>query len=408
MPRSLRGYSFLRAYLHTIQCRESVVRVYVQGSAEFDHNSSSSQRGFHTTGSSSEVEVLHSTRPLKRSTQEILRVILSEGQGAKYAVSDLSQLLKSWGRPDNLDLEQRKHLNRVEIALVSSIGTISPVEAANLLHTYALVGRLYPPIMNGIDEVLLQNVGNFPIPTLITAIWSSAKLNNRSAAYLPVAINRCFNHSAVKNDGKMLCKLLWSLAVLQKLNLSMFDAARMHIERIILESSISHVNMAQLHHVWNEVQLLTEELQPEGHKARDPSLPQGTPSQRTTHAFLPWQAGYSPPLLETPQSSLSHSEISRILRDLSVPHRNEVTLENGHIVDILMPMSAFEFVVNGEVGSTSGVAHFESTTNKMAAVRGVVIEYDGPFHFESYAKVSTLLVLSSPNYTSNIHDFFCL
>ena len=319
-------------------------------------------------------------------------MILNKGRSAKYTARDLSQLLKSWGRPDNLDLQQKKHLNGVEIALINSIDALSPVEAANLLHTYALVGRLYPPIIHGIDEVLLKNVGNLPIPVLITAIWSSAKLNNRSAVYLPEAINRCIHHSAVNNDGKMLSKLLWSLAVLQKLNLSIFDAARVEIERITLESSIAQVNMAQLHHVWNEVQLLTKALQPEDHNARDPSSPLGPPPQPTTHAFLPWQAGYSPPLLETPQSSLSHSEISRILRDLSVPHRNEVTLENGHIVDILMPMSAFEFAMNVEVSGTSGVAHCESTNSKVVAARGVVIEYDGPFHFESYANVSTILL----------------
>ncbi len=314
--------------------------------------------------------------------QEILRTILNEGLNAKYTVGDLSQLLKSWGRPDNLDLQQKKHLNSVEIALVGCINTLEPIEAANLLHTYALVGRMYPPIVSKIDTVLLKNVNSLPIPTLITAIWDSAKLNNQSATYLPSAIDRCVKHCAVKNDGKMLCKLLWSLAVLQKLNLSTFEAGRLQIEHIMLNLGVQHVNMAQLHHVWNEVQLLQIE---QGHTGSIHSPPQST----IPRALLPWQAGYSAPVLETPQSSLSHTEISRLFRDLSVAHRNEVTLENGHIVDILMPMSAFENVADDDVNSTSSGTEYE-TNQKLAAARGVVIEYDGPFHFESYANVSAL------------------
>jgi len=162
----------------------------------------------------------------------------------------------------------------------------------------------------------------------------------------------------------------------------------------MLDSGVQHVNMAQLHHVWNEVQLLKKEQDQTGSAIREPLSPLDTPSpsptQPTTCALLPWQAGYSPPVLETPQSSLSHTEISRLIRDLSVAHRNEVTLENGHIVDILMPMNAFEFVEDDDANSTNSGTDHESTSRKMATARGVVMEYDGPFHFESYANVSAL------------------
>lgn len=59
-------------------------------------------------------------------------------------------------------------------------------------------------------------------------------------------------------------------------------------------------------------------------------------------------------------SSYHHVDVSKILTLLGIPHRNEVKVEFGIVVDILIAK---------EKGS-----------------KGIVIEVDGPMHYESYLK----------------------
>ena len=59
-------------------------------------------------------------------------------------------------------------------------------------------------------------------------------------------------------------------------------------------------------------------------------------------------------------SSYHHVDVSKMLAALGIPHQNEARIENNIVVDILI--------------------------EKKKGSKGIVIEVDGPIHYESYLK----------------------
>ena len=94
-------------------------------------------------------------------------------------------------------------------------------------------------------------------------------------------------------------------------------------------------------------------------------------------------------------SSMSHIEVSKALNILGEMHENEMLLEYGLLVDIFIskPASRSPPLLSPlkESSTAAVVAKVKDeemkTENKC---RGIVIEVDGPFHFDSYLYVSIL------------------
>ena len=81
-------------------------------------------------------------------------------------------------------------------------------------------------------------------------------------------------------------------------------------------------------------------------------------------------------------SSYHHVDISKMLTALAIPHQNEAKIEFGIVVDILI--------------------------EKKKGSKGIVIEVDGPMHYESYLNaplgmiIYTVYILCSPSKSYNI------
>ena len=328
----------------------------------------------------------------KSTIDEIYMKIVNRGAGVTFGVGDLTRLLNAWGRSDNTDVNQTKHLNDLEMLLIPQLETLNVHRTVSLLYAYARVGRKFAPIMNVLNKTIENKLvtpvaGETPLlpKRLLEALWSNAQLNDHTS-YLPQLISMCV--AVCKEDGKTtdLCEVLLSLAILQKLDLPTFMSAKDTLEQAVTNNGLDTVNVAQLRHVWNEVQILMKEQGIDPVQWQQEQILKATHAQDTTttttsamkevfdapRALLPWQVGYSETNANTPQSSHNHVALSHALRAMGVPHKNEVTLTNGLIADILIPSRAFVL--------------------DAAECKGVVVEYDGPFHFESYAKVALLLL----------------
>ena len=328
----------------------------------------------------------------KSTIDEIHMKIVNRGAGVTFGVGDLTRLLNAWGRSDSTDVNQTKHLNDLEMLLIPQLETLNVHRTVSLLYAYARVGRKFAPIMNVLNKTIENKLvtpvaGETPLlpKRLLEALWSNAQLNDHTS-YLPQLISMCV--AVCKEEGKPtdLCEVLLSLAILQKLDLPTFMSAKDTLEQAVANKGLDVVNVAQLRHVWNEVQILMKEQGIDPVQWQQEQILKATHAQDTTttttsamkevfdapRALLPWQEGYSATNANTPQSSHNHVALSHALRAIGVPHQNEVTLTNGLIADILIPSRAFVL--------------------DAAECKGVVVEYDGPFHFESYAKVALLLL----------------
>lgn len=100
----------------------------------------------------------------------------------------------------------------------------------------------------------------------------------------------------------------------------------------------------------------------------------------------------------SPVSSFSHKEISKVLTFMGIKFEMEKTLEFGLVVDIFVPPSQaallayqqYEAQINNSIAGTTSVSD-DVTANGTKTDRGhkgIALEVDGPFHFESYFMVS--------------------
>jgi hypothetical protein len=345
-----------------------------------------------------------------------------------FQYGDLAILLLNAGRTDHHKTSQQL-LNKVEIALTRTIADLSPARAISLLRGYGYAGRNYPPIVTALNGIIAKNVGVVPQRVLLTALWASARLNDRDAEYIPGVVKKYFDDlrgmdRINAHSLDTLVHVLWALSVMEKLELAHFSEARRLIEKFMISRGGQDLNYwteNQLSQVWCEVQVV---LQREGKEVSE-VVP---PADKVANKVLQNLAWYrtSPAVIDDPESSLTHLDASRLLIQIGVTHQNEVQVRNGYVVDTFIPISALPEVaaesaanyrttvpdwmrtaVIGQAaktpeavatGATPAAAEAAAVTEKAEKIdkpvvkcEGVVLEFDGPTHFESYMHVSLAL-----------------
>lgn len=284
-----------------------------------------------------------------------------------------------------------------------------------------------------------------------------------------------------KQKLSLISNLLWSLAVLEKLDLEMFAALRPMIERIVarnLGQDFDQITSSLFHQIWLEVRIL---LKQRGLSEEEWLRSTGDFNHREIvhrdEKLLPWQRVEFEAVWDEGTSSRTHEALSRQLRQkMGVEHENEVILVNGYSADIVIPVSEVELwspaagkrvlwgdlidptlgcsedeesesesdvqdeipveqdgggvvggvvggeeggEVGGEVGVEEGVAEMQVAVAvptlgqieddlrvPLDECLGLVVEFDGPSHFESFNKVRCGCILSRViSFTASIHVF---
>ena len=72
-----------------------------------------------------------------------------------------------------------------------------------------------------------------------------------------------------------------------------------------------------------------------------------------------------------------------MLSSLGISHENEKVVEFGYVVDIYIPPRAVKY--SGGSGPSAEGAAFDD--DEEGNGKGVIIEFDGPYHFETYLQV---------------------
>lgn len=365
-------------------------------------------------------------------------------------------------------------LHRVEVSVAQTIESLTLAQAVCLLRAYGTAGRLYPPVVSALNKIIARHATSQPESLAMHALWASAQLNDRSAEYIPALVDSYFKRAktltSLNSAGVYsLVNTLWSLTVLEKLELWQFELARGLIEGYVRARGGQMLHgwaVGQLQQVWNEAQILmAREEHRSGVAAERPSRC----SDEDPLSILPWRVAKLRGFAEDMPSSHTHRDCSNILTQIGVSHKNEVTMPNGYVVDIFIPLSALpravgddhtsgltskdrsgtrsgtgsgstsastaewmrdltqkspervahemamkarkeptapketEYLLEAGIGAKAEVGEEQSNTDgapEAAAADlpapltvpciGVVLEFDGPYHFESYMMVKAL------------------
>ena len=292
------------------------------------------------------------------------------GHLVKKKTSDLVLALFCFNREEK-KTSYYKLLEQMEISLLPHIaqGGISLNEAIGLLHSYALSGRLQGGMMNAIDHIVRENLSKMNSKQLSTIIWTCARLNYQPD-YLKAVISQYFHEmESIKSlstaGAYALSRTLWSLAVLQLLDIPRFQS----VQNLLLKSSqlLKGVEM----HSWMIKQLtqIHAELmtQAKNQGVEDAVIQEQLKGLEDFFKSSAAHKNLNKRILRENLSSWTHMDASRVLTDMGIAHENEKLLSNGYVVDIFIPAS-----------QTFGQDH-----------GGIAMEFDGPSHFESYLNVRT-------------------
>ena len=95
---------------------------------------------------------------------------------------------------------------RIERSVVKIVASLKTGEICGILRSYAVVGRLYPPMMAEIDKRLDGMVEDLKPSIVLEVLWSLARLNHRDGQYLPRLVHRFLEHNSTikanKAEGK--------------------------------------------------------------------------------------------------------------------------------------------------------------------------------------------------------------
>ena len=338
-----------------------------------------------------------------------------------FQYGDLAILLLNVGGAESVRVHQQL-LHRVEVALLSTIPTLSINKASTLLRLYGSAGRKYPPMIKALNKVIAEKAATAQLAPLTMAMWASARLNDREAEFIPIVTSMYFDSiqsiSTLNSQGvSTMCSMLWSLSVLERLELSQFERCRQLLEKYMTSRGGQTLHSwadVQLQQVWCEAQILRQK---EGKTA---PLKSSAEAKSTEHlATLPWYRTQVP-MTEDPESSQTHLDASKLLNRMGITHQNEVQLANGYVVDTFIPVSAMpkpkpfsgvpswlRATVSKPVGSSDSSEDItpegeqlveETEIEKEVAspqCEGFVLEFDGPTHFESYMHVSYSILYST-------------
>jgi hypothetical protein len=361
---------------------------------------------------------------------------------------------------------QYKLLEYIEIDMLRLMREkpLSLYEAGGLLYAYGAEARYFPPIVKELNSVIDRDFDKATIMEILRMVWSTARLNDRSACYLPKVLSRLENDKRKISYGfegtTNVCRLLWSLAVLEMLELQLvvhylpllkqllktyddgtyayrhsinFQMTQIYAELIACAkkpNSSTTTNSSD----GNSDSNGSDDVNASSSSSSSTSIPVG----KTKYGYsdldqiLPWKL-FNKRITDT-SSSFMHMTTSRLLNCMGIEHCNEWQLSNGYIVDIfifppkLKPasslsssstttstisevrglfdaspsgvkthrLSAIESDSNTEETILEAKArnahlfsdHTTSGPKRDSFLDGIVLEFDGPTHFETYRKVS--------------------
>ena len=341
-----------------------------------------------------------------------------------------------------------KTLHKVEASFIPQLTKMTPNQLISIIHAYGLVGRYQPDVVVQFDEAVQQYIDAWRssktsastarkgavILTLYqveTILWSYARLNHRSAL-IPSLIEMylsAFQSTSLRAGSATMARFLWSLAVLEHLDISTYNILRNGIFdgfTYLKGEDARNTTLTQLVQIRSEFlcQLVTMSNAPvttapaststattaatTTPASRDEAPPTTTPTSaaattETTAASTEVAAATATTTTTsttvlTPQereqqlyaavdeiaafvgrhsgksangflgtmpvfSSFSHLDASKTLFKLGITHENEKLLPNGYLVDVYIP---------------------SYKPNYEKEFKDVVLEFDGPTHYDSY------------------------
>ena len=199
-------------------------------------------------------------------------------------------------------------------------------------------------------------------------------MNHKDAPYIVAVADQFVNSmkqlSILSESGmRLLSRTLWSLAVLELLDSRRFSS----VSRLLTKSVGSNEESV---HPWMAKQLTQVHLELILKEDNFSDTPQ---VKSVFDNLLQWKQ-FNKSSYRDNQSSYTHLDASKILNTMGIIHENEKILQHGYVVDI--------FINN--IGTRNDSSDRSCSSVKVGG--GTVIEFDGPFHFESYLNVSSFMI----------------
>lgn len=311
------------------------------------------------------------TRPQDASLSAFEATQLARQKTApkQYRSADLILALLCFNRKERLS----DHLNLLESIEVDfltreTLLSLPLADVVSVLHVYAILGRNHNTMLKQLDQALQHQLTHFTDYHWSVIPWSCARLNH-TPSYLDQLLAdyfkslervRVLTHSGMH----VLCKTLWAMAVLQRVEWRHIRQARPLLEQYVQKADqgweMDPLACVQLAQVQTELNCRS-------------SASNVSPEEVEMNEFLDSivvKERVKRKLKSAAMPSYTHKEASRILNELGIGHEIEKMLHYGYIVDIFIPPSKSRARVNND-----------------KSFLGTVIELDGPYHFDSYLKV---------------------
>jgi len=244
-------------------------------------------------------------------------------------------------------------------------------ELLSLLHAYAIRRRLCIPLFNSVNPVIEKYLPTLTSKQAATLVYTNTFLNHHPN-YLRPLIAQYFHtlnetQKLTVDDARFLCRTLWSLAILELLDIDRYLSVHDKLLRSI--GVVSSEHRSQLTQVFTELTLQSERQShsPENKDQVAKCIMEFNNQSEEAIISSKWLSHNEKDKIT--MSSATHKEIARILSKLGIVHENEKSLKNGYVVDIFIP-----YPNNDE--------------DDAASKKGIVLEFDGPTHFEFYSNVS--------------------
>jgi hypothetical protein len=339
---------------------------------------------------------------------------------------DLIFGLFSFGR-DYPSSEYGQTLKKVEASILSKLPLMNIHELVSVIHSYGLVGRYHPDMIQVFDDLIGKSIqvlneriqsetdtktqtdGNSKLETgkervssiayykpagirelslfqIQVILWSFARLNHRSVhlkelkKYYLDSFQRL--STFYRTGAADLARVLWSLAVVEELDYEAFSIMREyllnnHVYRKGADGRAMMMN--QITQIRNEFECQARQLQLDL-----PRLKNQNYSAKQSQALIDAKdkleklraavndissfckqhnyvatAHHSKAVI----SSSTHIDGSKTLSKLGIAHENEKMLPNGYLVDVFIS---------------------KYRRNAAEVLEDIVLEFDGPSHFDSY------------------------
>ena len=284
-----------------------------------------------------------------------------------------------------------KALARIEADLQGQLegdSDFSLAACAQLVNCYGQVGRRHDSLLRLLNEKIRcelekEEKMSAQLARLMQALARSHARLHLVPPYLDTLVNRLLEYYNPLNDPaginnplsgnpnkaasrlKGAVSLLWSLSVLGRLDRPTYD----RLEPILTLAWNKHGRFVPamstaLERVLLDLRLSEDRTPGDVQAVRPWEKSQELMGRDTVHTRGKGKGKNKGKAKGKPPSSSFHLDVSHSLRLLGVHHTNEVAVEGGYVVDILIPPN--------------------NASSTRDSPRGTVIEVDGPFHFETY------------------------